>query len=167
VHSYDPTRPRLSELEQRFQECFVRGSHQLDQHDYDVGRKLPSLFLAADFVAVRAYPRLFVAAGCDLGDDPQAGLAERVLEYRGALAALESTAPELRAQREHRIARARAGGMSDSELAEHERETLAYLRERVEQPARILTDGAVYLYGGILCEGMRFEAEPSASEQTT
>jgi SAM-dependent methyltransferase len=167
VHSYDPTRPRLSELEQRFQECFVRGSRQLDQHDYDVGRKLPSLFLAADFVAVRAYPRLFVAAGCDLGDDPQAGLAERVLEYRGALAALESTAPELRAQREHRIARARAGGMSDSELAEHERETLAYLRERVEQPARILTDGAVYLYGGILCEGMRFEAESSASEQAT
>src|SRR5258705_176459 len=127
----------------------------------------PSFFLTADCVAVRAYPRLFVAAGCDLGDDPQAGLAERVLEYRGALAALESTAPELRAQREHRTARARAGGMSDSELAEHERETLAYLRERVEQPTRILTDGAVYLYGGILCEGMRFEAEPSASEQAT
>ncbi len=167
VHSYDPTRPRLSELEQRFQECFVRGSHQLDRHDYDVGRKLPSLFLTADIVAVRAYPRLFVAAGCDLGDDPQAGLAERVLEYRGALAALESNAPELRAQREHRTARARAGGMSDSELAEHERETLAYLRERVEQPTRILTDGAVYLYGGILCEGMRFEAEPSAGEQAT
>src|SRR5260370_25254143 len=88
VHSYDPTRPRLSELEQRFQEGFVRGSHQLDRHDYDVGRNLPSLFLAADFVAVRAYPRLFVAPRCDLGADPQAPPAERLPAYLRPLAPL-------------------------------------------------------------------------------
>lgn len=157
VHSYDPTRPRLSELELRFQDCFVRGARQLDGHDYEIGRKLPALFLTAGFVRVRAFPRLFVAAGCDLGDDPQRALAERILEYRQALAALSSQVPEVLNARERRAARARAGGMSDEELAEHERETVAWLTQRVEDPRGILYDGATYTYGGVLCEGLRFD----------
>lgn len=161
VHSFDPERPRLSALEQRFQECFVRGSLMLDVHDYEVGRRLPALFLKADFVAIRAYPRLFVAAGCDLGDDPQVGLEARLEEYEQALAALLSDAPDLKASREHRIKRARAGGMTDEELAEHEAQTIAFLRARVEDPRRILIDGSVYMYGGVLCEGMRFDDETS------
>jgi hypothetical protein len=67
------------------------------------------------------------------------------------------------ASREHRVKRARAGGMSDEELAEHEAQTVAFLRARVEDPRRILTDGSVYMYGGVLCEGMRFEDAPEAS----
>ncbi len=157
VHSYDPARPRLSELELRFQDCFVRGARQLDGHDYEIGRRLPSLFLTAGFVRVRAFPRLFVAAGCDLGDDPQRALAERITEYRQALAALFSRAPGVVAARERRASRARAGGMTDDELAEHERETIAWLTERVEDPRRILYDGATYTYGGVLCEGLRFD----------
>lgn len=157
VHSFDPERPRLSELERRFQDCFVRGSLALDRHDYEVGRRLPSLFLRAGFVAIRAYPRLFVAAGCDLGDDPQAGLEARLDEYEQALAAILSDAPEMKASRAHRVKRARAGGMSDEELAEHETQTIAFLRERVRDPRRILTDGSIYMYGGVLCEGMRFD----------
>lgn len=157
VHSFDPERPRLSELERRFQECFVRGSLMLDRHDYEVGRRLPALFLKAGFVAIRAYPRLFVAAGCDLGDDPQVGLEARLDEYEQALAAILSDAPELKASRDHRVKRARAGGMADDELAEHEAQTVAFLRARIEDPRRILIDGSVYMYGGVLCEGMRFD----------
>jgi len=155
--SYSPDRPRLTELEARFQECYARGARTLDGHDYDIGRRLPSLFLAAGFVAVRAYPRLFVAAGCDLGEDPKEGLAERLAEYRQALAAHRDQSPEAAAAREHRAARARAGGMSDAELAEYDRETEDYLRERAESPERILGDGTVYMYGGVFCEGLRYE----------
>lgn len=157
VHSYDPEHPRLSELELRFQECFVRGARQLDTHDYEIGRRLPSMFLRAGLVRVRAFPRLFVAAGCDLGDTPQAALLERIHEYQHALAALTSEAPEARSARELRASRARAGGMTDAELAEHERETIAWLSERIAEPRRILYDGATYMYGGVLCEGVRFE----------
>jgi SAM-dependent methyltransferase len=157
VHSYDPARPRLSELELRFQECFVRGARELDGHEYEIGRRLPGIFLGAGLVRVRAYPRLFVAAGCDLGDDPRAGLIERMQEYGQALAALTSQAPEAQAARARRASRARAGGMSDAELAEHERETIAFLSERVADPRRILYDGATYMYGGVLCEGLRFD----------
>lgn len=160
VHSYDPERPRLSELEQRFQTCFVRGSLELDHHDYEIGRRLPSLFLAAGFVAIRAYPRLFVAAGCDLGDHPQDGLAERAEEYQLALASVLDESPEARAAREHRAQRARVGGMTDDELAEHEHETIAFLRDRAEHPQHILTDGSMYMYGGVLCEGLRFDEQP-------
>ncbi|MEO7001992.1 MAG: methyltransferase domain-containing protein, partial [Ktedonobacterales bacterium] len=159
THSFDPGRPRLSELELRFQQAFVRGSRELDGHDYDIGRKLPALLLAAGFVAVRAYPRLFVAAGCDLGEAPEEALAERLAEYRQALAAMLADTPQARAQRARRAERARVGGMSDDELAEHERETIAYLRERAENPNAILYDGAMYMYGGVLCEGLRFEDE--------
>ena len=159
THSYDPSRPRLSALEQRFQKAYVRGSHELDGYDYTIGRKLPALFVAAGFVAVRAYPRLFVAAGCDLGENPEQGLAERLAEYQQALAAMTNDSPTAQAQRERRAARALAGGMTEEELAEHERETLAYLQERAEQPQAILNDGSVYLYGGILCEGLRYEDE--------
>jgi SAM-dependent methyltransferase len=88
VHSYDPENPRLSELELRFQECFVRGARQLDGHDYEIGRRLPAIFLSAGFVRVRAFPRLFVAAGCDLGEEPRQALADRIQEYQQALAAL-------------------------------------------------------------------------------
>jgi SAM-dependent methyltransferase len=158
-HSYIPDRARLAELEQRFQECFARGARSQDGYDYDIGRRLPSLFLAAGFVAVRAYPRLFVAAGCDLGADPTAGLGARLAEYQQALAALLDTSPEAQTAREHRASRARAGGMSAAELAEYERETLAYLRERVDDPQRILADGSVYTYGGIFGEGLRFERD--------
>ena len=163
VHSFDPERPQLSALEQRFQECFVRGSLILDRHDYEIGRRLPALFLKADFVAIRAYPRLFVAAGCDLGEDPQAGLEARLDEYAQALAAIVSDDPAAVASREHRIKRAKAGGMSDQELAEHEAQTVAFLRARVEDPRRILTDGSVYMYGGVLCEGMRYDDKLSAA----
>jgi len=159
THSYDPTNPRLSELEQQFQQAYVQGALELDGHDYEVGRKLPSLFLAAGFVAIRAYPRLFVAAGGDLGDDPETGLAERLAEYQQALAATLATTPEAQAQRERRWRRARRGGMTDDELAEHERLTIAYLRERAESSRAILADGSVYLYGGLLCEGLRFEED--------
>lgn len=157
THSYDPTNPRLSDLEQRFQQAYVRGARELDGHDYEIGRKLPSLFLAAGFVAIRAYPRLFVAAGSDLGADPAAGLAERQAEYRQALAATLTATPEAQAQRERRWRRARLGGMTDDELAEHEQATIAYLRERAESLQAILADGSVYLYGGLLCEGLRFD----------
>ncbi len=157
THSFDPARPRLSDLEQRFQQAYVRGARELDGHDYDIGRKLPALFLAAGFVAIRAHPRLFVAAGCDLGDDPEAGLVERQAEYQQALAAMLADTPEARAQRERRWQRARVGGMSDADLLEHERETIAYLRERVSSPQAIIMDGSTYLYGGVLCEGMRFD----------
>ncbi|MGH2487102.1 MAG: hypothetical protein ACRDHE_13920, partial [Ktedonobacterales bacterium] len=132
-----------------------------------VGRRLPALFLRAGFVAIRAYPRLFVAAGCDLGDDPRAGLEARLEEYEQALAAILSDAPEMKASRAHRVKRARAGGMSDEELAEHEAQTVAFLKERVRDPRRILTDGSIYMYGGVLCEGMRFDdeaAEPLESD---
>ncbi len=160
VHSYDPKHPRLSELEQRFQACFARGSLTLDRFDYEIGRKLPSMFISAGFVAIRAYPRLFVAAGCDLGDDPQDGLRARIEEYQQALDVLLTDAPEMRARREHRAQRALAGGMTSAELAEHERATIEYLRDRVTNPVRVLTDGSVYMYGGVLCEGMRFDDDP-------
>ncbi len=161
THAYIPDRPRLAALEQRFQESYARGVRAMDSYDYDVGRRLPALFLAAGFVAVRAYPRLFVAAGCDLGDDPKVGLSQRLAEYQQALAHALTDTPEARAGREHRAARARAGGMSDAELAEYERENTAYLRERVEDPQRILSDGSVYTYGGIFCEGVRYDEEPA------
>lgn len=164
THSYDPTNPRLSELEQRFQQAYVQGARELDGHDYEIGRKLPSLFLAAGFVAIRAYPRLFVAAGSDLGDDPEAGLAERQTEYQQALVATLAATPEAQAQRERRWRRARTGGMTDDELAEHEALTIAYLRERAESPRAILADGSVYLYGGLLCEGLRFDETDEDSE---
>jgi SAM-dependent methyltransferase len=157
IHSFDPKRPRLSELEERFQACFARGSLTLDGFDYDIGRKLPALFLVSGFVAIRAYPRLFIAAGCDLGDDPHEGLRARVEEYQQALEAMLSDAPDARAHQEHHAQRARAGGMTDEELAEHERATVEYLRERITNPVRILTDGSVYMYGGVLCEGLRFD----------
>lgn len=157
VQCYLPDRPRLAELEQRFQQCYARGVRSVDGHDYDIGRRLPTLFLTAGFVAVRAYPRLFVAAGCDLGENPPEGLAARLAEYQQALAAVESDAPDAREGRERRASRARAGGMSDDELREYERETIAYLRERVEHPERIAVDGSLYTYGGLFCEGMRFE----------
>jgi SAM-dependent methyltransferase len=157
VHSFDPDRPRLSELELRFQECFARGARELDHHEYEIGRRLPAMFIAAGFVRVRAFPRLFVAAGCDLGEAPQRALADRVLEYQQALAALTSQEPEMRAAREKRASRARAGGITDDELAEHERETIAWLSERIEDPRRIIYDGATYLFGGVLCEGVRFD----------
>lgn len=162
IHSYHPDRPRLAELEGRFQECYARGAQELDKRNYDIGRRLPSLFLSAGLVAVRSYPRLFVAAGCDLGADPKAGLVARLAEYQAALQALRDDAPEAKAQREQRAARARAGGMSASELAEHDRLTLEYLVERAEHPERILNDGSTYLYGGIFCEGVRYEAAEHA-----
>ncbi len=159
VHASIPDRLRLGELEARFQECYARGVRALDGHDYDIGRRLPALFLAAGFVAVRAYPRLFVAAGCDLGEDPKEGLAQRLTEYQRALASALAETPEARTAREYRAARAKAGGMSEAELAEYERETIAHLRERAEDPQRILTDGSVYMYGGIFCEGLRYDEE--------
>jgi len=161
VHAYIPDRPRLGELEARFQEGYARGVRALDGHDYDIGRRLPALFLAAGFVAVRAYPRLFVAAGCDLGEDAKEGLAQRLTEYQWALASALADTPEARTAREQRAARAKAGGMSDAELADYERETIAHLRERTEDPRRILADGSVYMYGGILCEGLRYDEEPA------
>lgn len=157
VHSYDPDRPRLSELELRFQECFVKGALAMDGHDYEIGRRLPSLFLAAAFVRVRAFPRLFVAAGCDLGDQPQRAAAERLLEYQHGLASLTSQDEAVRAARDRRAERARAGGMTEDELAEHERLTAEWLSERVNNPQRIFYDGTVYTYGGILCEGLRYD----------
>ena len=157
VHSFDPERPRMSELELRFQECFIRGVRSLDGHDYEVGRKLASLFLTANFVRVRALPRLFVAAGCDLGDEPQRAATERLLEYRQGLAALASTDESVRAARERRAERARAGGMTDAELQELEQLTVEWLSERVHNPQRIFYDGTVYTYGGILCEGLRYD----------
>jgi SAM-dependent methyltransferase len=157
VHSYDPDRPRLGELDLRFQECFVRGARALDGHDYEIGRRLPSLFLAAAFVRVRAFPRLFVSAGCDLGDQPQRAAAERLLEYRQGLASITSEDVAVLAARDRRAERARAGGMSDDELQEHEQLTSEWLRERVENPQRIFHDGTVYTYGGILCEGLRYD----------
>jgi SAM-dependent methyltransferase len=163
VHAYIPDRPRLTELEQRFQECHARGVRALDGRDYDIGRRLPALFLAAGFVAVRAFPRLFVAAGCDLGTDPKEGLAQRLAEYQHALASALADTPDARAGRDHRAARARAGGMSDAELADYERETIAYLRERAEDPRRILADGSVYMYGGMFCEGLRYEEESAST----
>lgn len=161
VHAYLPDQPRLTELEARFQQCYARGVRTMDGHDYDIGRQLPALFLAAGFVAVRAYPRLFVAAGCDLGDNPKVGLTQRLAEYQRALELALADTPEARTGREFRAIRAKSGGMSDAELREYESETLAYLRERVETPQRILEDGSVYMYGGIFCEGMRYDAEPS------
>lgn len=158
IHSYHPDRPRLAELEARFQDCYARGARELDHHDYDIGRRLPAHFLAAGLVAIRAYPRLFTAAGCDLGDDPKAGLVERLAEYQAALQGLHNDSVEAQSQREQRAARARAGGMSASELAEHDRLTLEYLTERAESPERILSDGSTYLYGGVFCEGVRYEA---------
>lgn len=157
VRCYMPNQPRLAELEGRFQQCYARGARATDGHDYDIGRRLPALFLAAGFVAVRAFPRLFVAAGCDLGDNPQEGLAARLAEYQQALSAMQSDTPEARAGRERRTARATAGGMSADELQEYERETIEYLRERVEHPERIAGDGSLYTYGGLFCEGLRFE----------
>ncbi len=159
IHSYHPDRPRLAELEARFQECYARGARDLDKHDYDIGRRLPAHFLAAGMVAVRAYPRLFTAAGCDLGDDPKAGLVERLAEYQAALQAMRDDSKGAQAQREQRAARARAGGMSESELAEHDRLTMEYLAERAESPERIVNDGSTYLYGGVFCEGVRYEAK--------
>jgi SAM-dependent methyltransferase len=159
IHSYHPDRPRLAELEARFQECYARGARELDKHDYDIGRRLPAHFLAAGLVAVRAHPRLFTAAGCDLGDDPKAGLVERLMEYQAALQAMRDDSAEAQAQREQRAARARAGGMSASDLAEHDRLTIEYLAERADHPERIVNDGSTYLYGGVFCEGVRYEAK--------
>jgi SAM-dependent methyltransferase len=144
VHAYIPDRPRLAELERRFQECHARGARALDGHDYDIGRRLPALF---------------VAAGCDLGDDPKEGLAQRLDEYQQALAHALDETPTARAGREHRAVRAKAGGMRDDELAEYGRETIAFLHERVADPKRILSDGSTYLYGGLFCEGLRYDEE--------
>src|SRR5262249_31698592 len=157
IHSYHPDRPRLAELEARFQECYARGARELDKHEYDIGRRLPAHFLAAGPGAVRAHPRVFVAGGGGSGREPKGGLVERLAEYQTALQALRDDSVEARAQREQRASRARAGGMSASELAEHDRLTLDYLAERAESPERVLNDGSTYLYGGVFCEGVRYE----------
>jgi hypothetical protein len=47
--------------------------------------------------------------------------------------------------------------MTDAELSELEQLTVAWLSERVETPQRIFYDGSVYTYGGILCEGLRYD----------
>jgi ubiquinone/menaquinone biosynthesis C-methylase UbiE len=155
VHLYDPNRPELQALEAQVQAAFERGALAMDGHDYQVGRKLPAIFQAAGFERVRLYPRLFVVAGCDLGPDPKQGIADRVIEYQQALAAMTSDTPEARARREHRAARLRAGGLADADLARHEELTITRLRELTDQPQRILTDTSVYLYGGLFCEGYR------------
>jgi SAM-dependent methyltransferase len=161
VHAYLPDRPRLTELERRFQECYARGVRAQEGFDYDIGRRLPSLFLESGYVAVRAYPRLFVAAGCDLGEDPKAGLSSRLAEYQRALELASANSAEARAGREYRAARAKSGGMSDAELRDYEGETTAYLRDRVQNPQRILDDGSIYMYGGIFCEGLRYDEAPA------
>lgn len=153
VHTYDPLHPRLQELEEITQAAFMRGTEQIDGYDYRIGRRLPSLFLAAGFERIRVYPRLFTVAGNDLGPDPKPGLRDRVNEYRQALLSLTSDAPELRARREHRARRLRAGGATKEQIAEHADLTIARLRELLDQPDRIIHDTSVYLYGGLFCEG--------------
>ena len=155
VHSYDPQRPRLQELENLVQNAFMTGAERQDGYDYRLGRRLPTLFRAAGFERIRMYPRLFAVAGCDLGPDPKQGLHERVTEYRQALLSLTSTAPDLVARREHRAQRLRAGGAAEVEIAEHETLTIERLRDLVDHPEHILDDTSVYLYGGLFCEGYR------------
>ena len=155
VHVYDPQRPELQDLEDRQQVAFERGILAMDGYDYQMGRKLPTIFQAAGFERVRVYPRLFVVAGCDVGPDPKQGLLDRITEYQQALSALTSDAPEARARREHRATRLRAGGMTEEEITRHATLTIARLRELTEQPQRILGDTSVYLYGGLFCEGYR------------
>jgi ubiquinone/menaquinone biosynthesis C-methylase UbiE len=153
VTLYDPQRPRLQELEMQSQAAFIAGSRALDDHDYTLGRKLAELFHAAGFERIRLYPRLFVAAGCDLGPDPKQGLLDRVKEYQQALAGLISQEPQARARRERQAAILRAGGMDDASIAEHQRLTIDRLRDLTGHPERILEDTSVYLYGGVFCEG--------------
>jgi ubiquinone/menaquinone biosynthesis C-methylase UbiE len=153
VHAYDPKRPRLQELEERIQIAFVKGTIQLDGHDYMIGRKLPTLFQMAGFQRVRLYPRLFVVAGCDLGLDPRQGILDRVKEYQQTLAGLLNETAEGQSRQEHRNQRLRAGGISDKEIAEHRELTIARLRELTEHPDAILQDTSVYTYGGLFCEG--------------
>lgn len=155
VQIYDAQRPELQELELRVHAAFVRGTLALDGHDYLLARKLPDLFAQAGFERVRVYPRLFVVAGSDLGPDPRQGLLDRLAEYRQALAALTSDAPEARTRRDHRAERLRAGGLDDADLALHQELTIARLRELTEQPQTILRDMSVYTYGGLFCEGYR------------
>ncbi len=155
VHIYDEQRPELQELETRVHEAFVRGTLALDGDDYQIGRKLPTIFQAAGFERVRVFPRLFVVAGCDLGDDPKQGLLDRITEYQQALAALLNTAPEAQARRAHRAERLRAGGLSDADIARHQELTIARLKDLTEQPQRILQDTSVYMYGGLFCMGYR------------
>ena len=153
VHVYDPQRPRLQALEDSVHAAFVRGTAQMDGYDYDLARKLPTIFQAAGFERVRLYPRLFVVAGCDLGPDPKQGLLDRIKEYQQALAGLVSDAPEARSRREHHAARLRAGGLSDADYAEHQQLTTERLRELTEHPERIIHDTSIYTYGGLFCEG--------------
>lgn len=153
VQVYDAQRPRLQELEERVQAAFIRGTATMDGHDYLLGRKLPTLFRAAGFERLRVYPRLFVVAGCDLGPEPKQGLLDRIKEYQGALAALVSGTPESIARREHHAARLRAGGLSDTDYAEHQDLTIVRLRDLTEHPDQILHDTSTYMYGGLFCEG--------------
>lgn len=153
VHIYDPQRPELHALEERVHAAFVSGAAAMDGHDYEVGRKLPAIFQAAGFQRVRIYPRLFTVAGCDLGPEPKQGLLDRITEYQQALMALTSDTPQAKARRDHRAERLRAGGLTEADLAEHERLTIARLRDLTEHPERILQDTSVYLYGGLFCEG--------------
>ncbi len=153
VHVYDPARPRLQELEEKQQAAFIRGAAAMDGHDYLLGRKLPQLFQMAGFERVRVYPRLFTVAGCDLGSDPKQGLVDRITEYQQALATQTSDDPQLRARRDQRAMRLRAGGMTDAEISEHEELTAERLRALVEHPEQIVRDTSVYLYGGLFCEG--------------
>lgn len=150
---HDPQRPRLQALEANVQAAFSAGVAALDGQEYMLGRALPAVFRAAGFERLRLYPRLFAVAGCDLGPDPRQGLLDRVVEYQQALATLTSDHPDLRARREHRVARLRAGGMTDEEIVEHEGLSIARLRDLTERPERILEDTSVYLYGGLFCEG--------------
>ena len=153
VHISDPQRPELHALEERVHAAFVSGAAAMDGHDYEVGRKLPAIFQAAGFQRVRIYPRLFTVAGCDLGPEPKQGLLDRITEYQQALMALTSDTPQAKARRDHRAERLRAGGLTEADLAEHKRLTIARLRDLTEHPERILQDTSVYLYGGLFCEG--------------
>ncbi len=153
VTLYDPQRPRLAELETRTQAAFIAGERAESGHDYTIGRKLAELFRAGGFERIRMYPRLFVAAGCDLGPDPKEGLSDRVKEYQQALAALTSDEPAARARRERHAATLRAGGLDDATIAEHQRLTIERLSDLASHPEKILTDTSVYLYGGVFCEG--------------
>ncbi len=155
VHVYDAERPRLQELEELLEAAFMRGAESLDGFDYRIGRRLPTLFHAAGFERLRVYPRLFVVAGCDLGQDPKQGLNDRVSEYRQALLSLMSDAPEIRARRERRAERLRAGGATDEQIAEHTALTIDRLQALLAHPERIIHDTSIYLYGGLFCEGYR------------
>ncbi len=155
VHVYDAERPRLQELEELLEAAFMRGAERLDGFDYRIGRRLPTLFHAAGFERVRVYPRLFVVAGCDLGPDPKQGLKDRVIEYRQAMLSLTSDTPEIRARRERRAERQRAGGATDEQIAEHTALTIDRLQMLLDHPERIIHDTSIYLYGGLFCEGYR------------